>query len=457
MARREADIVVIGAGPAGEVIAGRLAENGKRVMLAEHELVGGECAYYACMPSKGLLRPAEVLHEAQRVGGAAEVAGSRPDPKATFARRDEIIHELDDAAQMPWLESREIELVRGWARIEGERLVRIGDELVEAAEAVVIATGSEAALPEIEGIVEAQPWTNREATTASVVPDRLIVVGGGPVGAEMAQAWHRLGAEVALVEAAEHLLPGEEPFAGRVLEEAFAEEGIDVRTGARIGRIRRAGDSVVVDLGDDGELTADELLVAAGRRARTQDIGLESIGVEPGAPLDVDAQLRVPGHDWLYAVGDVNGHSPLTHMGKYQARLAADCILGHADAMLVDGRSSPRVVFTDPQIAAVGRTVGDRRDEGHEAQAIDVDVAKVAGSSFYGHGAVAQARFVIDPERQVVIGATFVAPEAAELLHAATIAIVGQVPFESLRHAVPAFPTRSELWLHVVDALPRAG
>jgi dihydrolipoamide dehydrogenase len=455
MAQRKADIVVIGAGPAGEVVAGRLAEHGRAVVLAECELVGGECAFYACMPSKGLLRPAEVLREASRVGGAAEVAGIHPDPKATFARRDEIIHELDDSVQLPWLESRGVELVRGRAELVGERRVRIGAEEVDAAEAVVIATGSEPALPGIAGLGEVAPWTNREATTASAVPDRLIVIGGGPVGAELAQAWRRLGAEVALVEAGERLLPGEEPFAGKLLAEAFAQDGIDVRTGAQIERVRRAGDSVALELGDGGELSADELLVAAGRRPRTRDIGLESIGLDPGEPLAVDANLRVDGFDWLYAVGDVNGQSPLTHMGKYQARLAADFILGHADGLLVEGRSSPRVVFTDPQIAAVGRTVGDRRDEGHEAQAIDVDIAKVAGSSFYGHGAVAQARFVIDPEREVVIGATFVAPEAAELLHAATIAIVGQVPFESLRHAVPAFPTRSELWLQVVDALPR--
>ncbi len=315
-------------------------------------------------------------------------------------------------------------------------------------------TGSEAAVPPIPGLAEARPWTNREATTAGEVPERLVVLGGGVIGVELGQAWSSLGSQVAIVEALPRLLPREEPFAAEQVEEALAARGIEIRTGVRAIAVRRDEDGVTVELEDGAALSGDELLVAVGRRPATRELGLETLGLEAGAPLTVDEQLRVPGHDWLYAVGDVNGRSLLTHMGKYQARIAADVILGRAARLeeRAQGALSPRVIFTDPQVAAVGHTLASAREAGVSVKEVDLPTSGTAGASFYGRNAPGTTRFVVDTDREVLVGATFVGPEVADFLHAATIAVVGELPLRTLVHAVPPFPARTELWLKFLEA-----
>ena len=447
MAEREVDVVVIGAGAPGEVIAGRLGEAGVEVAVVEERLVGGECSFFACMPSKALLRPLEVAAEARRVPGVA-TGGLEVD--AVLARRDEVVHDLDDSTQVPWLEERGVILVRGHGRLDGERRVRVGDDVLVARRAVVVATGSSATIPPVPGLTDAQPWTNIEATTAKRVPRRLFVLGGGVVGVEMAQAWSSLGSQVTLVHRGDRLIEREEPFAGAQVEEALRAAGVDVRLATEVSAVGRNG-AVRVELGDES-VEADEILVAIGRTPRTADVGLDTIGIEPGGHLRVDDSLRVPGHEtWLYAVGDVNGRALLTHMGKYQARLAADSILGKEVQLRSDGGASPRVIFTDPQVGAVGLTLAAASEKGLPVRAVDVETSGNAGGSFVGRGAPGTARLVVDEERRVVVGATITGSEVAEALHAATIAVVGNVPLEDLWHAVPSFPTRSELWLRLLE------
>jgi pyruvate/2-oxoglutarate dehydrogenase complex dihydrolipoamide dehydrogenase (E3) component len=452
---REFDVVVIGAGPAGEVLPGRLSERaGKRVAIVEGGLVGGECSFYACMPSKALLRPAEVLREAARVPGAAQAVTGELDVAAVLARRDSIVNHLDDDNQVPWLQARDIELVRGHGRLDGERRVRVGDDVLVARDAVVIAVGSGALMPPIPGLAAAGAWSNREMTTAREVPGRLLVLGGGVVGVEMAQAWASLGSRVTVIEAEQRLLPREEPLAGDELQGALERLGVAVRTGVRATEVSRDGGELTVTLESGERVTGDRLLVAIGRKPLTADLGLQTVGL-PGGYIEVDDRLRVPGHPWLYAIGDVNGRSLLTHAGKYQARVAADNILGEAAAASTDGPGAPRVIFTDPQVAAVGHTLASALEAGIAADAIDLPTSGTAGASFYGRGASGTTRFVVDTHRQVLIGATFVGPEVAEMLHAATIAIVAAVPLATLAHAVPSFPTRSELWLKFLEAYER--
>lgn len=457
MDRREVDVVVVGGGPAGEVCGARLSAEGLAVALVERELVGGECAFWACMPSKALLRPTELLDEVARVPGAKEAASAPLDVAAVLRRRDEVVGGFDDTRHAERLEQRGVAVLRGTGRLVGERRVRVGELELQARLAVILAPGSAPLLPPIAGLEGARPWSDREATTAGEVPGRLIIVGGGVVGAELARAWSSLGSRVSLLEAAPRLLLKEEPFAGEQVAAALEEQGVEVSCGVEVSEVRREdGAGVSVRLADGPVLEGDELLLAVGHRPRTDDLGLETVGLEPGAPIAVDDEMRAGASSWLYAVGDANARALLTHAGKYQAWVACEQILGRDACATHDGALSPRVSFTDPQVAAAGHTLKSAREAGIDAHAVDQPIGAVAGASFVGRGAPGTARLVLDRGRGVLVGATFTGSEVAELLHAATIAMVGEVPVERLRHAIPSFPTRSEVWLRLQDKLEAA-
>jgi pyruvate/2-oxoglutarate dehydrogenase complex dihydrolipoamide dehydrogenase (E3) component len=446
----EHDVIVLGAGPAGEVACGLLAGEGLDVALVESELVGGECAYWACMPSKALLRPGELLAEDRRVPG---VPVGELDVARVLKRRDQVIHDLDDSAQLPWVQDRGIALYRGQGRLDGERTVTVqGGETLTARRAVIVATGTAAAIPPVPGLREIAPWTNRQATTAKHVPTHMIVLGGGAVGCEMAQAWSSLGAKVTVVESLSRLLPNYEPFAGELVAQSLAEQGVQVRIGETADEAGLGNEGEFrLSLASGDELVADELLVAVGRRPRTEDLGLETVGLAPGESIAVDDHLRVPHHgDWLYAIGDVNGRVLLTHAGKYQAAIATANIMNREAAAVWDGPLTPQVVFTEPHVTAVGYTLEQALEAGLPARAVDGDPGATPGASFVGKGGRSKARIVVDERREVMIGATIVGPEVADMLHAATVAIVGEVPLRRLVHAMPAFPTRSEMWLRLL-------
>lgn len=447
------DVIVIGAGPAGEVLAGRMAQRGFRVAIVERELVGGECSFYACIPSKALLRPAQARDEALRLPGAAEAVTGALDVPRVFERRDETVNRLDDSRQVPWLDERGVRLIRGRGRLAGERRVRVGDDVYHAARAVVIAVGTRAALAPIPGLADADPWTNREVTTAHRVPSRLIVLGGGVVGVEMASAYRSFGAEVAIVERGDRLIARCEPYASQELRAGLHARGVEIHLGATAARVERDGAEITVTLDDGSAITGDELLAATGRRPQTDDLGLESVGLTAGGYVEVDDRFGVPGVPWLYAIGDVNGRSLLTHAGKHQAHVLSQILSGRpAGGDHVPPGATPQVIFTEPQVACVGLTLAEARERDRAACAYDVATEGTAGGSFYGRGTDGTSRIVVDETRGVIVGATFVGVDVGEWLQAATIAIVAATPVERLWDAIAPFPSRSEVWLKLLEA-----
>jgi len=476
------DVIVIGAGAAGENAAQYAIQNSERTAaLVEHELVGGECSYWACMPSKVLLRPVELLDDARAVPGVSQMLSGSLDLEAVFERRDTFTHHHDDSSQVKWAKGAGIDVVRGWARLAGEKTVELTEpdgstRTLKARHAVVVATGSTATVPPVDGLREARPWTSRDVTNMRELPDRVLVVGGGVVACESTTWLNGLGArEVTIVEIAPSLLSGQEPFVGETMAEQFAERGIEVLVDTKVESVQRPG---VQDTGigrihggpatiTAGEKTfeVDEIVVAAGRTPVTDDLGLERLGVDVSKSdgyLTTDDHMAVAaGPDWLYAVGDVNGRALLTHMGKYQGRITGDVIAARAEGRPIEGLRMrdvadpdivPAVVFSQPQVAAVGITEATARERGIDVQALEYDIGSVAGASVLRDGYSGKAKLVVDRATDTLVGATFLGPDVAELLHAATIAIVGKVTLETLWHAVPSYPTVSEIWLRLLEA-----
>lgn len=465
------DVIVLGGGAVGENVADRAVQGGLTAAIVEHELVGGECSYWACMPSKALLRSASALRAARGVPGAAQAVTGDLDVTAVLDRRDRFTSNWSDAGQEAWVKGAGIALVRGHGRLSGIREVTVttpdGTTVVlTARHAVAVATGTDAYLPDIEGLREARPWTSREATSVHDVPESLAIIGGGVVAAEMATAYAAFGTDVTLVSRGA-LLAGMEPFAADRVSEALRIQGVDVLVDTETVRVLRGEHGVTLETAAGDAIGAEEVLVATGRIPRTADLGLETIGLAPGSWLETDDTLRVPGFDWLYAVGDVNHRALLTHQGKYQARAAGDVIAARANGTTVsdaawgahvataDHSAVPQVTFTDPEVASVGLTADAARAAGHRVRTVDYEIGWVAGASLHADGYRGQARLVVDEDRSVVIGATFVGPDVAELLQAATIAIVGEVPLDRLWHAVPAYPTISEVWLRLLETYGR--
>ncbi|MER7695714.1 NAD(P)/FAD-dependent oxidoreductase [Streptomyces sp. NPDC096095] len=464
------DVVVIGAGPVGENVADRARAAGLSAAVVECELVGGECSYWACMPSKALLRPVVARADARRVPGLSAAVRGPLDVDAVLAYRDEETSHWKDDGQVAWLESVGADVYRGTGRLTGPREVSVTapdgtEHRLTARHAVAVCTGTRAAVPGLPGIEEARPWTSREATSAKKAPGRLVIVGGGVVGVEMATVWQALGSEVTLLIRGGGLLPRMEPFAGELVADALTEAGARIRTGVSVTAVERpAPDGPVTVLLDDGDrVEADEILFATGRAPRTDDLGLETVGLEPGSWLTVDDSCRVEGTDWLYAVGDVNHRALLTHQGKYQARIAGAAIAARAQrapledgpwgahAATADHAAVPQVVFTDPEAASVGLTLAEAERAGHRVRAVDYDLASVAGSGLYADGYRGRARMIVDLDREILLGVTFVGPGIGELLHSATVAVAGEVPLSRLWHAVPAYPTISEVWLRLLE------
>jgi pyruvate/2-oxoglutarate dehydrogenase complex dihydrolipoamide dehydrogenase (E3) component len=468
------DVVVLGAGPVGQNVAERARAASLSVAMVERDLVGGECSYWACVPSKALLRPVIALDDARRVDGARAAVTGALDTGGAFGRRDRYVSNWDDAGQADWVHGIGATLVRGHGRLDGPRRVAVtgpdGDTAVcTARHAVVICTGTRPALPDLPGIAEARPWTNRQATESSSVPNRLAVVGAGGVGVEMATAWQGLGAAVTVLARGSRLLPRMEPFVGQAVAAGLTDAGAEVRVNVSVTELHRPDPDgpVTLDLSDGSELEVDEVLFATGRAPLTDDIGLKTVGLPPGSWLDVDDTCRVRAVDdgWLYACGDSNHRALLTHQGKYQGRIAGAAIGARAagrpldtapwgaHVATADHHAVPQVFFTDPEAAAVGLSAEQAEQAGYRVQAVDVEIGDVVmGARLYADGYTGRARMVVDVDHGYLRGVTLVGPAVSELLHSATIAVAGRVPIDRLWHAVPCFPTISELWLRLLEA-----
>ena len=484
------DVVVLGGGPPGENVAQYAIRGSDRtVVLVERELVGGECSYWACMPSKALLRPGEVLQTARHMPGVQSLVGDAAlDVPAVLARRDSFNSGLDDSSQVSWAAGLGIEVIRGTGRLAGSKTVEVTGldgavRTLHARHAVVLGTGTTATVPPIPGLAAARPWTSRDVTNLHEVPGRVVLVGGGVVACEAATWLNALGAEVTVIGSAPELLARNEPFAGALVREALTDRGVTVLVGATVERVRREnpvdtgyghvhGGEVTLTYssadGQGGTVAADEIVIATGRTPASSDLGLDSVGLAERVQdnhgfVEVDDHLTVTGVDgeWLYAIGDVNGRALLTHMGKYQARLAGAVIAARAQGRPVDGSrftdradhdQVPQVTFTDPQVGSVGVTQQQAERAGRRVRCVEYDMAALAGTSLLRDGYRGRAKLVVDAEREVLLGATFVGPEIADLVHSATVAIVGAVPMDTLWHAVPSYPTPSEVWLRLLEA-----